>query len=402
METYPISLSLRAGTPDFLDLPWHLPVSEWSSASEKVEEMPRGLSRHPVVFLNYSGEIYAFKEMPGELAEREYTTLLKIEELRLPAVTPSGHAATLTHQGKTGILITRYLEQALPYRILFQSRSLERYREHLLDAMAGLMVQLHLAGIYWGDCSLSNTLFRRDAGALSAYLVDAETAEISPDRVPPALRHQDLVIMEENIDGDLAEIEASGVPLVGNRNIHRRETGAYIRLRYQQLWEEITREEVINPGETYRIQERIRALNDLGFSVGEIALREAGSGNQLRLKVVVTDRSFHHDQLQGLTGIVAEERQAREMMNEIQQVKAMLSQRYNRNTPLSTAAYYWMEKIYQPAARQLDPLVEQYGDLPELYCQVLEHKWFLSEQAHHDVGHQAAIEDFIHRFGKGA
>ena len=74
-----------------------------------------------------------------------------------------------------------------------------------------LLVQLHLAGIYWGDCSLSNTLFRRDAGALQAYLVDAETAEIHPARLSPVLRHHDLEIMVENIDGDLVDLEALGL-----------------------------------------------------------------------------------------------------------------------------------------------------------------------------------------------
>lgn len=399
METYPARLSLRSGNPDFLDLPWHLPLSEWPGHSEKLEDMPRGLSRHPVIFVNYSGVIFALKELPRELAEKEYAVLVKLEELRLPSVTPVGHAQTETYQGQSSILITRYLEHSLPYRTLFQSSSLEGYRQHLLDAMAGLLVQLHLAGIFWGDCSLSNTLFRRDAGALRAYLVDAETAEVSPDRVPPALRYQDLVILEENVDGDLAEIEAQGVTLTGNRRIHRRDTGAYIRLRYQQLWEEITREEVINPGETYRIQERVRKLNELGFSVGEIALQEAESGNQLRLKVVVTDRNFHSDQLQGLTGIEAEERQARQMMNEIQQIKATLSQQNNRSTPLGTAAYFWLEHFFNPAALQLEPLADQQGELPELYCQVLEHKWYLSEKAQHDVGHKAAIEDFIQQFG---
>ena len=42
------------------------------------------------------------------------------------------------------------------------------------NAFAGLLVELHLAGLYWGDCSLSNILWRRDAGAMMAYLVDAE------------------------------------------------------------------------------------------------------------------------------------------------------------------------------------------------------------------------------------
>jgi len=44
---------------------------------------------------------------------------------------------------------------------------------------------------------------------------------------------------------------------------------------------------------------------------------------------------------------------------------------------------------------RLQPLIERAGDPAELYCQVLEHKWYLSEAAHHDVGHQAAVEDYL-------
>ena len=92
----------------------------------------------------------------------------------------------------TNVLITRFLDRSLPYRSLFMRSSLVRYRDHLLDAMAGLMVQLHLNGVYWGDCSLSNTLFRRDAGTLQAYLVDAETSEVYSGYVSPTLRFHDL------------------------------------------------------------------------------------------------------------------------------------------------------------------------------------------------------------------
>ena len=51
----------------------------------------------------------------------------------------------------------------------------------MLDAVTQLLVRLHLAGFFWGDCSLSNTLFRRDAGALTAYVVDVETGELHPE-----------------------------------------------------------------------------------------------------------------------------------------------------------------------------------------------------------------------------
>ena len=142
----PLNLSLRPGHPDFLDLPWEFPMSEWSQHCPRLEEVPRGLSRHPVEFVNYSGKIYAIKEMPVGVAEEEYNLLLHMEGLRLPGVTPVGHAVNETTKGLRSVLITRFLDRSLPYRSLFMRSSLVRYRDHLLDAMAGLMVQLHLNG----------------------------------------------------------------------------------------------------------------------------------------------------------------------------------------------------------------------------------------------------------------
>lgn len=393
----PVYISLRPGHPDFLDLPWDLPLEAWRGVCPRLEDVPRGLSRHPVAFVNYAGALYAIKEMPPGAAEIEYNLLSEIETLRLPAVTPVGHAVHETASGKMSVLITRHLDRSLPFRMLFMRGGLERYRPHLLDAMAILLVQLHLSGVFWGDCSLSNTLFRKDAGALQAYLVDAETAEIGFEPLPPRLRYHDLEIMEENIDGEISDLIAEnllgdGLPRVG--------IGASIRIRYQNLWQEINQQMIIHPDERYRIQERIRALNSLGFSIGEVNISQTEQGDQLQLRVVVTDRNFHRDQLFGLTGIEAEEGQARQMMNEILEVQATLSHQNNRNTPLSAAAYYWLENIFQPILEKLAPIINKETDPAELYCQVLEHKWYLSEKARHDVGHQSAVEDFLKTFGQ--
>jgi hypothetical protein len=261
--------------------------------------------------------------------------------------------------------------------------------------MAGLLVQLHLADIYWGDCSLSNTLFRYDAGELRAYLVDAETAEVYSGEISNTQRYNDLDIMEENVEGELGdlEIEEGAIHQIPIGSI-----GSYICQRYQRLWQEITREDYINPGENFRIQERIRALNDLGFSVGEVQLNETRGGNQLRLRVVVTDRNFHRDQLRNLTGIDAEEHQARQIMNEILQLRATLSAKNNRSESLTATAYHWLEQHYHPVVIRLQSLVGHRATAPELYCQVLEHKWCMSERAQQDVGYKAAVEDYFRQF----
>ena len=387
-----VSSSLRPGNPDLLDLPWDVPLSAWEGRTPRLERLPVGPSRHPVVFVSYGVQIFALKELPPGLAEKEYDLLRRMQDLRLPVVQPVGHVRTRTTAGEASVLVTRYLDRSLPYYLLFQRGSLSRYREHLLDAMASLLVQLHLAGAYWGDCSLFNTLFRRDAGALQAYLVDAETSEVHPS-ISPGMRSRDVEIMEENVCGALADLQAADVLPPGAPVL---ETGAYLRKRYESLWDEITREEVLAAGERYRIEERVRALNALGFSVDEVELIMTDGGRELHLRTVVTDRTFHRNVLQTLTGLDTEEQQARLIVNEIQQLKATLSSERNRSVPLSVAAYHWQREVYLPLLERLEAAtVAAASDPVEVYCELLEHKWYLSERAQRDVGHQAAVEDYV-------
>jgi len=392
-----ITFSVSSGYPDFRDLPWELPLEDWAGKCSRLEEAPRGPGRHAVLFVNYNGVLFSLKEMPPSLGQREYELLIQIQSLRIPAVTPVGHVSIAKSKDPTSVLITRYLDHAIPYHTLMMTGSLVQYRKHLLDAMAGLLVQLHLRGVYWGDCSLSNTLFRRDAGALRAYLVDAETAKAYPERPPANLRHQDLDIMEENVDHELAELAAASLL---PEEIPAHDTGAYIRRRYQRLWEEISREEIFTSADSFHIQERIRALNALGYSVGGVDFYPSARGEEVRLRFVVTDRNFHRDQLLNLTGLSAEEKQAQLMMNEIHQLRVWLSQSHQRITPLSVAAYHWLVNTYQPVVERLQLLIKADMSVEELYCQVLEHKWYLSERAQRDVGHAAAVEDYLRKFAQ--
>ena len=257
--------------------------------------------------------------------------------------------------------------------------------------MAGLLVRLHLAGFYWGDCSLSNTLFRRDAGELQAYAVDAETSE-QHESLSDGQRALDLQILEENVAGELADVEVV-TPLPAALTV--RQIGANIRGRYERLWSEINRQLLITPSESYLIQERIRALNDLGFSVGEFELVKTGEGDRLRLRTIVVDRDYHRRLLHGLTGLVAGDRQAALMINEVKELQAKLASEQHRSVGLSVAASRWLDQRYRPTTQRLREALETDEDLSELYCQVLEHKWYLSERAKRDVGLETALEDYL-------
>jgi len=391
--------SLRPDYPDFLNLPWHLPLNEWTEKCPLVVQLPRGLSRHSVVFVNYQSRIYALKELPPDTAKKEYEILRQMEELALPTVEPVGHVLTSTSEGDASVLITKYLDHSLPYHQVFMRSSLQRYREHLLDAMSSLLVQLHLAGVYWGDCSLSNTLFRRDAGKLQAYFVDAETSEIHPS-LSDTLREHELEIMEENIVGGIGDLAAMGV--ISN-DIQLSETEKYLREKYESLWNEINREVIIAPDEKWRIQERVRNLNSFGFSVDEVEVSSAEGGNRLRMRVFVTDRNFHSDLLHSLTGLEAQEEQARRIINEIQELRMTISESGGKDTPLSVAAYYWMNEIYFPTLEEMKSVIDSSTEPIELYCNLLEEKWYLSEHAGKDVGHSSAIESLKKKlFNRGS
>ena len=87
-----IGIHVRQGHPDFLDLPWQLPLSRWPEQCRRIVEVERGLSRHEVLFVSYDGAIYALKELPFRAGEREYELLRELEQHKLPAVAPAGHA----------------------------------------------------------------------------------------------------------------------------------------------------------------------------------------------------------------------------------------------------------------------------------------------------------------------
>lgn len=389
------SMHIRPGHPDFLDLPWQAPLEEWARRSSRVVEVPRGLSRHEVVFVNYGADIYACKEVTPRGGHREYDILRGLEERRLPAVVPVGLVVLAKPEApseQVGMLITQYLAGSLPYRALFMQVGLERYRSRLLDAMAGLLVRLHVGGFFWGDCSLSNVLFRRDAGELQAYAVDAETSELHA-QLSAGQRELDLQIMEENVAGGLADLSAELHVPKGLEDWS--ETGVSIRRRYERLWSEINQEIILQPHESYRIHERIRALNALGFSVGEVELLASSNGSQLRMRTIVTDREYHRHQLHGLVGIAAEERQAERLLQEVRELKATLCQTLGRSVPLSVAAFRWLHERYNPTLALLEQQLGRAADPAELYCQVLEHKWFLSERARRDVGLSAAVQDYV-------
>jgi Domain of unknown function (DUF4032)/Lipopolysaccharide kinase (Kdo/WaaP) family len=374
-----------------LDLPWGRPLIEWSD--DRLTEIPqRGLSRHVVRFVAEGGEVFALKEIPERLARREYTLLRRLKELGIPAVDVLGIVVERPDE-LDAMLVTRFLDYSSSFRALFANPRGAHMIDRLMDAQVELLARLHLAGFMWGDCSLSNTLFRLDAGALSAYLVDAETAELHP-RLSDGQREYDLEIAHERVAGELLDLEAGGCLAEG---IDPLEVAADLVSRYHALWRELTDEEVIPRAELrYRVAERIRRLNDLGFDVDEVELIDDPSGgSRLKLTTRVAEPGRHRNVLMALTGLDVWENQARRLLADIASFRGWLEQVEQRRVPEAVAATRWLAEVYEPTMAAVPPHLRNRLDAAEIFHEILEHRWFLSEAAGRDVGIAVAAKDYI-------
>jgi hypothetical protein len=382
-------LHIRPGNPDFLDLPWEKPVMDWEH--RRLVEMPTGIHRHPVVFVAYEEGVYAIKELPDELAANEFEVLSTLEEFTSRSAEPAGLVERVwldPHTEQAAAVVTRYVRYAFPYRTVVSGPGFGGRRTQMLDAVAGLLVELHLAGCYWGDCSLSNVLYRYDAGAIEAIMIDGETSTIHPS-LSNGQRKEDIEIMMENVAGEMGDLAAMTGVEIDKADLS---LGEDIARRYEALWAEVTQPLVVGRDQSYLIRESIDRLHDLGFATEDMVLEPTGEGNLVRLRLSVVGRTFHSDRLRERTGIEASENQARVMLGDLSYHESKMEVDDGASKVL--AAMSWLQESFQPLTRRVLEL-EPDADPVQRYCDFLHHRLTLAHAQGRDVPNDEAFADWL-------
>ncbi|RIJ78214.1 DUF4032 domain-containing protein [Nakamurella silvestris] len=372
---------------DLLTLPWSTPLEDWPH--ELLVTLPRGISRHVVRFVRIGGIVYAIKEIFPALAEREYELLRALARTGTPVVEAVGVVSNrVTPDGVEldAALVTKHLRFSLPYRALFSRRLDPDLETKLLDALAELLVRLHLVGFTWNDCSLSNTLFRRDAGALSAYLVDAETGDLRTV-LSSGQRMNDLDIAETNLAGELLDLQMAGMLPEG---VDPLATAQSVLERYERLWAELTQPQTLGEDEWWRIEHRVRKLNDLGYDIGDIQVNEVDGDPHLLVQTQVVEAGHHRRRLQDLTGLTVQENQARRILNDLDTFRSQAVMP-GTNVDEDTVARHWMTDVFEPVMEAIPDELDTKLEPAEIFHEVLEHRWFLSEAA----GKQVTIDETV-------
>lgn len=385
------ALDITAATvdPALLDLPWHLPLEHWPE--ENIAALPKGLSRHTVRFAHLSNHVIAIKETLPDLAKREYEMLKNLQKLDVPCVEP--FAIIKNRQDETGeelpaVLITRHLKFSLPYRAMWSQGLRAETATRLVDALALLLVRLHIAGFFWGDVSLSNTLFRRDAGSFAAYLVDAETGQLYETGLSNGQRENDLEIARVNIAGELMDLVASGRAGPG---VHPNSISERIVEKYRGLWKELTAAEVFSKDERWRIAQRVERLNKLGFDIEELMIKTEENGRSVKIQPKVVDAGHHARRLIRLTGLDVQENQARRLLNDLDAFKA----KFDPEGDEEVLAHRWLSEVFEPVVKAIPREYSGKLEPAEVFHQVLEHRWYLAENQQKGVPLIDAVNSYV-------
>lgn len=385
------NLQITASAPDpaLLDLPWDVPLEQWPA--ETLAALPRGISRHIVRFVRLSGRVIAIKEIGESVAYREYELLRQLRRLEVPSVVPVGViTGRKAPDGEPleAVLITEHLQFSLPYRALFSQSLRPDTATRLIDALAVLLVRLHLVGFYWGDVSLSNTLFRRDAETFAAYLVDAETGDLHRE-LSPGQRSYDVDLARTNIIGELMDL-AAGELL--DEDVDEVAIGDALVARYTELWEALTTSESFGANERWRVAARIDRLNDLGFDVGELAITTDIDGTTVQIQPKVVDAGHHSRRLLRLTGLDVQENQARRLLNDLDSYRAATER---QNDDEEFVAHDWLSGVFEPTIQAVPRNLRRKLEPAQLFHEILDHRWFVSERAGYDVPMPEATRSYV-------
>jgi hypothetical protein len=374
-------------------LPWNQPLEQWPEDPALAEK--RGISRHIVRLIRVNdepdSEIYAVKETVSEFANREYAALRELRRLQAPSVDPIAVV-----EGRKDIngeelpcaLATRFLPYSLPYRVVLSGALSPHDILNMANALALLLVRLHLLGFWWGDCSLSNTLFRRDADGFAAYLVDAETGEFQKT-LSDGQREHDLEIAHFNVAAELEDLALSGVLYPGMDPVRASDT---VMKRYRRLWAALRDPQSLDPTDRRAVERAMRQLHDLGFAVEEVSIAIDGENKVLKFQPKLVAAGYHTNRLRELMGLETEELQAKRILASFDRYRARES---NLSTNVNEVAFKWLTEIFNPIVNSVP--AEHVGRVEpaQLFHEVLEHRWYLSEGAGHDVGLDFACKTYI-------
>jgi hypothetical protein len=200
------------------------------------------------------------------------------------------------------------------------------------------------------------------------------------------MREYDITVGCENVFAELLDLQAA--ELLGEVDPHQ--VIAQIESRYTSLWDELFAPEQFAAEEMWRLEQRVERLNELGFDVEELDMSTDADGSTVQIQPRVVEAGHYCRELEELTGLQVEDNQARRLLNDL----AAFSAHYGL-TDRAAAAERWRREIYGPIAALIPADLRGRLEPAEVFHEILEHRWLMSEAAGHEVNIFDVARDYL-------
>jgi hypothetical protein len=204
-----------------------------------------------------------------------------------------------------------------------------------------------------------------------------------------------LTIARTNLYGEFCDLEAGGLL---DKALDPLALVEAIENRYRELWDELTGIEEFNAGEMHRIESRVRRLNALGFDVAELDITTDIGGSTIRIQPKVVDAGHHSRRLIRLTGMDTEENQARRLLNDLDYYRARTDQ---QGADEAIVAHEWLTEQFEPIVQSVPMELRAKLEPAELYHEMLEHRWFVSERARAEISMVESARSYVNTVLRG-
>lgn len=404
-------------------LPWGVPLDAWPEHGVTPLTVRHGEARHPVLFVELGHHRYAIKETSPAAAAHEIAVLRELRQRDCYTLEPVGHVVVAGEpipagevagrpvfvSGDAGYCITRLAEHVLPQSVLYRYPFTDANKRLLWSAIAELLLQLHEAGVYWGDPSLANVLIDLSGHRLTAVMADAETAEVMRGPLTEGLRRQDLEAFVESLEWQAEDIRLAR-DLPEDERLVTQGDAEYFLARYAGLRAERAVGEAGAAGVAgvRALRQRMRRLNALGYGMlhlGSHVVRAGLSGVETAVAIPAEDApwraatlrpGWYVQRLRELLGVRVPRAYASRLYDHLLVHKWLMSEQAGHDVGLAAAARDWLALMHRPAMEFLGAYLP--GADPATvyreYLGILDHMWELSQRERRAVSFEEAAMDF--------
>jgi hypothetical protein len=121
-------------------------------------------------------------------------------------------------------------------------------------------------------------------------------------------------------------------------------------------------------------------------------MEEGEDAGKLVFQPKLVAAGYHKNRLRELMGLETEELQAKRLLASFDRFRG---REKSPKPPMSDSAKRWLDEVFHPTVNLIPPELEGRIERAQFFHEALEHRWYLSERAGHDVGLEFAARSYV-------